>query len=145
MDASIAPLSSQAAEEASLPLPDPALTKGRLLTSVAYRIQYEALPFLYPYVTQRIVELKQGSDLMHLIEEDYPKLDTFSAEFEVILKELKMGCHIFVYRLYHSLPLIVPVWKGKTSLNLLVNKKEKKSIKERWQWIRETCSSLALL
>jgi hypothetical protein len=110
------------------------VANNAIIPSHSYRIQYEALSLLFPFVSTRKWTCTSFTDLLTLLEVDYPLISLFSPEFqETINNKDSFGCYLLSYEASPEHRFEAPVWKGKSSLNLLVNKKEKKSLCERWQ------------
>jgi len=101
------------------------------------RISADGLALLTPYVSdKRCVDLSTN-ELRAIVTKAFPKIEEFDAEHIERLTALEPGCCIFRYdtsKLSDSrqrglwLPLTLPVWKARVSFNLLLNKKEKKSL-----------------
>lgn len=103
----------------------------------SYRLQNEALYLIAPYVKSRHVIVPLRKDLEILLNLEFPKLADFSETFQQALQVMEYGCHLFEYvekDTSNMAPFYAPVWKGVNSLNLLINKKERKSIIERFCW-----------
>lgn len=100
----------------------------------SYRIQNQALPFFSPFIKNNVVVLSDVNDFDLLLRHEYISIASLSVDVQMKLLPFQQGCHIL--RFFHNSPLFeFPLWKGKTTVNLLVNKFEKISIIERWNWI----------
>lgn len=94
-----------------------------------FRIQYEALPFIINSIgTERIIPISQD-DIIILLKEEYPSIQQFSSILRDTMSNLTSSCYILVNE---SCRFSAPVWKGRHTLNCLINKKEKQSLYEKW-------------
>jgi len=108
----------------------------------SYRIVNEGLSTISPYLSDKRVINVTFNDLKVLLEEDYPHLLGFCDETKKALEELDQGSCLFRFIpseddynneecLIRS-KLELPVWKAKTSVNLLMKKAEKRSLGDYW-------------
>ncbi|CAO3676923.1 unnamed protein product [Umbelopsis vinacea] len=101
------------------------------------RISSDGLALLTPHVSdKRCIDLSTD-ELRAIVTKAFPKIEEFDPSSIERLTALEPGCCIFRYdtsKLSDSkqrglwLPLTLPVWKARVSFNLLLNKKEKKSL-----------------
>jgi len=90
-----------------------------------YRICQEGLPWLFPFITKRIVEITE-KDFVNLLSNKDPFLHTFSKETRDSLEPLEQGCLVFKLKA-SSKPwagLAASGWRGKVSCHLLIPKAE---------------------
>ncbi|OBZ86764.1 tRNA (cytosine(34)-C(5))-methyltransferase [Choanephora cucurbitarum] len=100
-----------------------------------FRLTSEGLPILNNVVNdQRRVTIDMAS-LKVLLVEAFPTLDQFPQDAVEHLRQIESGCCIVQAESEDkevlSVPLILPVWKGKNSMNVLLNKKDKRSLCQR--------------
>jgi 16S rRNA C967 or C1407 C5-methylase (RsmB/RsmF family) len=103
-----------------------------------YRIVNEGLSTISPYLSDKRVISVTFNDLKVLLEEDYPHLLGFCDETKKALEELDQGSCLFRFIPSESdnnndeclirSKLELPVWKARTSVNLLMKKAEKRSL-----------------
>ncbi|ORX46233.1 multisite-specific tRNA:(cytosine-C(5))-methyltransferase [Piromyces finnis] len=103
----------------------------------SYRIVNEGLNTLSPYLSEKRIINATLEDLRVLLEEDYPHINGFTENTKSALEGLDQGS--FVLRFIPSesdnndnclirTKLELPVWKARSSVNLLMKKAEKKSL-----------------
>lgn len=103
-----------------------------------FRLTSEGLPLLDTVMTDKRRITVNMEVLKTLLIEAFPILDQFPEEIRNKVKEMEMGCcivHVEDHKgkdeNHITVPLILPVWKGKNSLNVLLNKKDKRALCQR--------------
>ncbi|KXS20297.1 S-adenosyl-L-methionine-dependent methyltransferase [Gonapodya prolifera JEL478] len=103
-----------------------------------YRVQSDGLRVTFPFLGDgRVVKATQREDLLALLQKEYPLFTDFTETVRTKLQKMDEGCAVIVYdpdvelgtaerRLYHV--LMIPLWRAKVSVNLLLNKAEKQSL-----------------
>ncbi|KAI9287495.1 S-adenosyl-L-methionine-dependent methyltransferase [Umbelopsis sp. AD052] len=101
------------------------------------RISSDGLSLISPYVSEKRCFDLSTDELRAVVTKAFPLIEEFDEQSRERLTALEPGCCIFRYdtsKLSDSkqrglwLPLTLPVWKARVSFNLLLNKKEKKSL-----------------
>ncbi|CAM0136233.1 tRNA (cytosine-5-)-methyltransferase ncl1 [Umbelopsis sp. WA50703] len=101
------------------------------------RISSDGLALLTPHVSEKRCIDISTEELKTIVTKAFPKTEEFDQSHIEWLTALEPGCCIFRYdttKLADAaqrglwLPLTLPVWKARVSFNLLLNKKEKKSL-----------------
>jgi 16S rRNA C967 or C1407 C5-methylase (RsmB/RsmF family) len=112
--------------------------------SPAFRIQYECLPFILRFMrnSNRLVSVSNWQDVLLLLREEYPQIQTLTMDLQqCVAKCQTQACYLFYYSPISDQDqekstswkrFIAPVWIGKTSLNCLINKREKQSLLDLW-------------
>lgn len=99
-----------------------------------FRLHTEIVPLIYPFIRNcsRVVAITHD-DFLASIAEEFPQFGTFSEEVRRRLATLSMGGIVFVYsdETTMRVPIVLSVWKAKTSVNLLLNKKDRMMLKTR--------------
>ncbi|KAI9259870.1 S-adenosyl-L-methionine-dependent methyltransferase [Sporodiniella umbellata] len=103
-----------------------------------FRLSSEGLPLLDSALSERRRFTINLEELRVLLTEAFPLINNFPSEAsQTKLSAITPGCCIGVLdeagcqEVGFVGNLILPVWKGKTSLNVLLNKKDKRSLCER--------------
>ncbi|KAI8144531.1 S-adenosyl-L-methionine-dependent methyltransferase [Fennellomyces sp. T-0311] len=106
----------------------------------AFRLTADGLPLLERVIVddRRKIEISD-EDLKTLLTELMPKVDRLTAATQEKLQKLDVGSCIFMIDvakafnrpLDQTLSMSLPIWKGKASVNLLINKQDKKSLCQR--------------
>ncbi|KAI8139197.1 S-adenosyl-L-methionine-dependent methyltransferase [Fennellomyces sp. T-0311] len=106
---------------------------------MAFRLTCEGLPLLDRVLSdRRRVLLSSASDLKTLLTEAYPKIEKFETHTVAKLESIELGCCVFDVDSSMAIgnqlgvnKLTLPVWKGKVSLSLLLNKMDKRVLCQR--------------
>jgi histone H3/H4 len=104
-----------------------------------FRLTSEGLPLLDTVMTDKRRITVDMDVLKTLLIEAFPILEQFPEHIRDKVKDMEMGCCIVHVEDHKSnkddnhitVPLILPVWKGKNSLNVLLNKKDKRALCQR--------------
>ncbi|KAI9252407.1 S-adenosyl-L-methionine-dependent methyltransferase [Phascolomyces articulosus] len=106
-----------------------------------FRLTADGLPLLERVLVddRRKIAISDEEDLKTLLMKVMPIIDTFSKETQEKLKNLDVGSCIFEFDvakafnkpLNKSLSLSLPIWKGRSSVNVLINKHDKRSLCQR--------------
>jgi len=92
-----------------------------------YRPCQEALPWLFPYMTKRIVTIP-FEDLAKLVLEDTLLVNNFTSATQQQLEAIDPGCCVFVCNIPgQEKPMLACGWKARLSAHLLVTKQERRS------------------
>lgn len=92
----------------------------------------DAVPALRPFIAEERIVVASLPDLAFLLREHYPTLDSVPGDFEQTLKKLEMGSHIMdVLPGQHEQAkldskLSLPIWRAAASVNLMLDKKERR-------------------
>ncbi|CAO3611220.1 unnamed protein product [Cunninghamella echinulata] len=105
-------------------------------TECAFRISAEGVPLLQQYIEDRRVLKVTVEDLKVILVKAFPMIAEFTEDTKTKLEKLPPGGLIFVIdmtgtSLQSDSQLNLPVWRGKASLNILLNKHDKKSLCQR--------------
>ncbi|KAJ8652087.1 hypothetical protein O0I10_012318 [Lichtheimia ornata] len=105
-----------------------------------FRLTTDGLPLIEKYFTteRRIVDITD-KDLRVLLLEHMPKIETFDPETQKKMDKLASGgcilridlAQAFDKPLKTTLSMSMPIWKGKSSVNLLINKVDKRLLCQR--------------
>ena len=95
--------------------------------SCPYRLQFESIHLLNPFLKNRIAVVPL-SDLLLPLSKEFPKIEEFSEATRNALNAMEMGCAIFSYE---QGDIVFPIWKGRASMNAFVSKQEKISLYKR--------------
>ncbi|CDS09206.1 hypothetical protein LRAMOSA10566 [Lichtheimia ramosa] len=105
-----------------------------------YRLTTDGLPLIEKYFTteRRIVTIT-NKDLKVLLVENIPKIETFEPDTQKKMEKLANGgcilridlAQAFDKPLKTTLAMSMPIWKGKSSVNLLINKQDKRLLCQR--------------
>lgn len=101
-----------------------------------YRLVNDGLNTLVPYLSKKRKVNVKFDDIRVLLEEDYPVVYKFGEETKVLLEALEQGSCLFCFQPTEEdkkncsirNQLILPVWKARASVNLLMKKAEKRSL-----------------
>ncbi|KAG2219556.1 hypothetical protein INT45_013215 [Circinella minor] len=106
-----------------------------------FRLTADGLPLLERVLVddRRKLAISEEQDLKTLLTEVMPLIDTLSLDTQEKLKKLDRGSCIFEFDvakafnkpLNKSLSISLPIWKGRSSVNVLINKHDKKSLCQR--------------
>ncbi|RCH86349.1 hypothetical protein CU098_004063 [Rhizopus stolonifer] len=107
-----------------------------------FRLTSEGLPILNNVVSNKRRVMIDMKALKVLLVEAFPILDEFPEDAREKFAKIESGCCIVQIhdeqaevkeedKVKFVVPLILPVWKGKNSLNVLLNKKDKRSLCQR--------------
>jgi hypothetical protein len=99
-----------------------------------FRLTSEGLPLLTTVMSEKRRVTVDMESLKVLLVEAFPILDEFPEKVKEKVQAMDMGCcivHVEGGEEKMTSPLILPVWKGKNSLNVLLNKKDKRSLCQR--------------
>ncbi|KAI8379664.1 S-adenosyl-L-methionine-dependent methyltransferase [Radiomyces spectabilis] len=104
-----------------------------------FRLTSEGLPMLENVISDRRCVDITVDELKTLLTEAFPKLEEFSEATRTKLQSMDLGCCIFHVDMSKAetqipdfhMPLSMPVWRGKASLNVLLNKQDKRSLCQR--------------
>ncbi|KAI9494607.1 S-adenosyl-L-methionine-dependent methyltransferase [Zychaea mexicana] len=103
-----------------------------------FRLTWESIPLLNAMLSERRrVQLASDIELQTLLTEAYPKIERFEAQTIAKLESMELGCCVFDYGAIdkpggaHNNKLTLPVWRGRVSLSLLLNKVDKRALSER--------------
>lgn len=99
-----------------------------------FRVLGEGLPVILPYVDPATILTGDMESLKTLIESYYPLCTTFNEPFRGIAEAGTSGSHIVRFppgqlgaaSLNHE--LVLPVWKAKSSIGLMIDKKAKSAL-----------------
>ncbi|CAO3599505.1 unnamed protein product [Absidia cylindrospora] len=105
-------------------------------TECAFRISSEGVPLLQQYISDHRSVHIGLDDLKVLLATALPKIPQFTAETQARLNKLSLGGVLFVVdvskaHLPEGTNMMLSVWRGITSVNVLLNKHEKKSMCQR--------------
>lgn len=97
-----------------------------------WRIQSESVNRAYPYVHARVVK---GSleIIKFLATTEFPKFELLAETFPDFAKDVSAhteGCLLLASE-YNGREICVPMWRGKTSANLMINKQDKEEFLHR--------------
>ncbi|KAG0167013.1 tRNA (cytosine(34)-C(5))-methyltransferase [Apophysomyces sp. BC1034] len=104
-----------------------------------FRLTSEGLPLLEQVISDRRCVRISYAELKTLLTEAFPKLEEFESSTTSQLEKMEYGCCIF----HVDLPangdhtpgwassMTMPVWRGKASVNVLLNKQDKRSLCQR--------------
>lgn len=99
-----------------------------------WRIQSEGLPIVEPWVGEcRIVRLRKRETLRKLLIEMFPRMDQGLAEIGDRCRSIGVGCCLLRVEPSEDEDgfkerLVMPLWRGISSLNLMVPKEERKAM-----------------
>ncbi|RUS17287.1 hypothetical protein BC937DRAFT_90165 [Endogone sp. FLAS-F59071] len=101
-----------------------------------FRVSSEILPMLAPFLSDRRSVNISLSELRTLVMVAFPKVEEFTGETYNKVNRMESGCCVFYFdpatsselKPYLRVSMILPVWKAKVSLNLLINKQERRSL-----------------
>ncbi|ORY27062.1 S-adenosyl-L-methionine-dependent methyltransferase [Naematelia encephala] len=102
-----------------------------------WRIPMDGLLEVVPHIPDDVIRDATLAELKVFIEEQYPPVTKFSEDAQTWLTDAKLGNLVVRFSPgddaggHLSLPLLLPVWKAKTSLSLLIDKREKVMLSER--------------
>ncbi|CAO3616776.1 unnamed protein product [Mucor hiemalis] len=99
-----------------------------------FRLTSEGLPLLSTVMSDKRRVTVDMASLKVLLVEAFPILDEFPEKIREKFQTMDMGCcivHVDGDDEHLTTPLVLPVWKGKNSLNVLLNKKDKRSLCQR--------------
>jgi hypothetical protein len=107
-----------------------------------FRLTSEGMPILDAVMSDKRRITVDMKVLKVLLVEAFPILDEFPEKIKNKVKDMESGCCIVQVqddqteikeedRVRLTAPLILPVWKGKNSLNVLLNKKDKRALCQR--------------
>lgn len=107
-----------------------------------FRLTSEGMPILDAVMSDKRRITVDMKVLKVLLVEAFPILDEFPEKVKDKVKQMECGCCIVQVvddqadikeedRIRLTAPLILPVWKGKNSLNVLLNKKDKRALCQR--------------
>ncbi|EIW68806.1 hypothetical protein TREMEDRAFT_44583 [Tremella mesenterica DSM 1558] len=110
-----------------------------------WRVPSEGIGEVVPHMNEEEVRDMGLEDLKVLLEEQYPPVERFSPITQTLVNDLPLG-NIIVRFKSGSLPdgahlpmdLISPMWRAKTSLSLLIDKREKSTLSLR-TWGEDIC------
>lgn len=98
--------------------------------SCAWRVQYESLATIRQFLSSKRLVTGNLELLKILLSEAFPKIQTvkddkIDPEFSEQLDKLEEGCvFLTIPREEGKEDLFLPLWKGRSNLNLMVNKKD---------------------
>ncbi|KAK4686597.1 hypothetical protein P7C73_g3530, partial [Tremellales sp. Uapishka_1] len=96
-----------------------------------WRIPSEGIFEILPHVPDTVIVKAGLKELRTLLEEQYPPVENFEPETRTLLSEARFGNMIIKFEGedcaggHLAMPLYLPVWKAKTSMSLLIDKREK--------------------
>ncbi|KAG2222188.1 hypothetical protein INT45_014085, partial [Circinella minor] len=102
-----------------------------------FRLTWESIPLLDGMLSdRRRVKLASDAELQTLLTEAYPKIEQFGVETITKLEAMELGCCVFDYTVIDKsggqpTNLTLPVWRGRASLSLLLNKSDKRALCQR--------------
>ncbi|GAA5807848.1 hypothetical protein MFLAVUS_001227 [Mucor flavus] len=102
-----------------------------------FRLTSEGLPLLDLVMTDKRRITVTMEALKTLLVEAFPIMEQFPEHVQQQVAAIEMGCcivHVDKEEEKESqmtVPIVLPVWKGKNSLNVLLNKKDKRSLSQR--------------
>ncbi|KAI7901521.1 S-adenosyl-L-methionine-dependent methyltransferase [Cokeromyces recurvatus] len=103
-----------------------------------FRLTSEGLPILDTVLSDKRRITIDLETLKTLLVEAFPILEEFSEEVRKMVTPMENGCCIAHVKtddennkFKFTVPLILPVWKGKNSLNVLLNKNDKRALCQR--------------
>ncbi|KAL0075394.1 S-adenosyl-L-methionine-dependent methyltransferase [Phycomyces blakesleeanus] len=104
-----------------------------------FRVTSEGLPMLERIISERRRVHINHAELKTLLTQAFPTIDEFEPATQTRLAEMERGCCIVHIDLSSAsdaapesiIPMTLPVWRGKTSLNVLINKQDKTSLCQR--------------
>ncbi|KAI8074437.1 S-adenosyl-L-methionine-dependent methyltransferase [Gongronella butleri] len=107
--------------------------QGMDIANCAFRLSSEGVPLLAPYLDDKR-KLDIDLDVLKtLLIHAFPMITEFNDETKTKLEKMEIGgilCNVVVN--HPNMPantrLQIPVWRGKSSLNVLLNKHDKKSL-----------------
>ncbi|KAI8330569.1 S-adenosyl-L-methionine-dependent methyltransferase [Chlamydoabsidia padenii] len=105
-------------------------------TQCAFRISSEGAALIQPYLQPHRSVSIELDDLETLLVRAFPRFESFSTKTRAQLESLATGGILFVVDVSKAnLPadtkMLLSVWRGKTSVNVLLNKHDKKSLCQR--------------
>ncbi|ODV92334.1 hypothetical protein CANCADRAFT_84943 [Tortispora caseinolytica NRRL Y-17796] len=91
-----------------------------------WRVQYEGLRVLFPYLTSNRVVRSGLESLKFLCENAFPKLDDIQdSEFKENVSRLSVGCAFLVVDNPESKEnMLFPLWRGQNSINLMLPRED---------------------
>ncbi|KAJ3192353.1 tRNA (cytosine(34)-C(5))-methyltransferase [Irineochytrium annulatum] len=104
-----------------------------------YRLSAESISVLTPYLSDRRVIDVPASDLLVMLDIEYPKFESFSEATQEKLKAVEQGCLLFRFTPDEASkavgtilePIVFPIWRAGVSASLLVPKAERFGLKAR--------------
>ncbi|KAG2194054.1 hypothetical protein INT47_008138 [Mucor saturninus] len=102
-----------------------------------FRLTSEGLPLLDTVMTDKRRIYVNLEALKTLLVEAFPIMEQFPQDVQAQVDAIEMGCCIVHLKeedqkaCQMTVPIVLPVWKGKNSLNVLLNKKDKRSLSQR--------------
>lgn len=102
-----------------------------------FRLTSEGLPLLDTVMTDKRRITVNMDALKTLLVEAFPIMEQFPEDVRKQVEAIEMGCCIVHVNKAEekesqmTVPIVLPVWKGKNSLNVLLNKKDKRSLAQR--------------
>ncbi|CAO3612161.1 unnamed protein product [Mucor fragilis] len=108
-----------------------------------FRLTSEGMPILDAVMSDKRRIIVDMNVLKILLVEAFPTLEEFPEQLREKVRAMESGCCIARVdvsqkdiadeqdRVKFTAPLVLPVWKGKNSLNVLLNKKDKRALCQR--------------
>lgn len=101
--------------------------------SCAYRLSYEGLSLLFPYMRKRILHASPV-DFQHLLQYRTINFARFAdARFGKEAASMMPGCCVVVLREGYQIadsPIAIVCWRGKATMNVLVSPPDRKELLE---------------
>jgi hypothetical protein len=89
-----------------------------------YRINNEGVPVIKPFISEKRILNVSIEDLLKLLTALTVSYSLLEPELQQILSASPIGCYLIHVHAKEQV-FFMPVWKGRGTLNLLVNKQEK--------------------
>ncbi|KZT34790.1 S-adenosyl-L-methionine-dependent methyltransferase, partial [Sistotremastrum suecicum HHB10207 ss-3] len=108
--------------------------EGSILTKGQFRILDDGMDAILPYIDPSSIIAGTISDLRVLMEQYNPQFSAFEGSSRTVIEDCGnlegLPPLVLAYLFYCSLhhPLILPLWKGETSITLMVDKKSKSAL-----------------
>ncbi|OAD02329.1 hypothetical protein MUCCIDRAFT_179535 [Mucor lusitanicus CBS 277.49] len=98
-----------------------------------FRLTSEGMPILDAVMSDKRRIIVDMNVLRILLVEAFPTLEQFPEQLRDKVRPMESGCCIARVddKVKFTAPLVLPVWKGKNSLNVLLNKKDKRALCQR--------------
>ncbi|KZS97039.1 S-adenosyl-L-methionine-dependent methyltransferase [Sistotremastrum niveocremeum HHB9708] len=108
--------------------------EGSILTKGQFRILDDGMDAILPYIDPSSIIAGTISDLRVLMEQYNPQFSAFEGSSRTVIEDCELGNQLVRFQsdnpsdhhLHH--PLILPLWKGETSITLMVDKKSKSAL-----------------
>jgi multisite-specific tRNA:(cytosine-C5)-methyltransferase len=102
-----------------------------------WRVSSDAIDEVLQHIPADSVYNASIAELRTFLVDMYPPIDKFQQSFKAVLDSLDLGCIICRFEAGEAaggrltLPLVMPVWKARQSMSLLIDKTEKAVLSER--------------